>query len=153
MVPSSGKGTAISASCVCKVNLVALHMHYDPCTIEKNRGEIMQSRSVATVIVLWSIAATAIAQLPAGTPPMIAPVAGPLPPWAYTVVPAHLKPAPDDGKLHKLSGSNASYTWTQIRDLFTAKDWFPDEHPAMPEVVARGRKPELFACGMCHYPN
>jgi cytochrome c553 len=23
----------------------------------------------------------------------------------------------------------------------------------MPEVVARGRKPELFACGYCHYPN
>jgi cytochrome c553 len=23
----------------------------------------------------------------------------------------------------------------------------------MPEVLARGRKPDLFACGYCHYPN
>jgi cytochrome c553 len=23
----------------------------------------------------------------------------------------------------------------------------------MPEIVARGRKPDVYACGMCHYPN
>jgi len=60
---------------------------------------------------------------------------------------------PDDGKPHQLPGSKVSYTWTQIRDLYSAKDWFPDESRPMPEIVARGRKPEVFARGMCHYPN
>jgi cytochrome c553 len=44
-------------------------------------------------------------------------------------------------------------TLTQIRDLYVPPDWHPGDHPPMPEVVARGRKPELFACGYCHYPN
>src|SRR2546423_8722838 len=75
------------------------------------------------------------------------------PPWAYTLLPAGLKAPDDDGKPVQLPGSKASYSWTEIRNLFSAKDWFPEEHPPMPEVVARGRKPDVYACGMCHYPN
>src|SRR3954470_12186754 len=52
-----------------------------------------------------------------------------------------------------LSGSKGTDTRAEIRKLFSAKDWFPEEHPAMPEVVASGRKPDVYACGMCHYPN
>ncbi len=103
--------------------------------------------------VLWATALCAMAQMPAGTPVLLAPIAGPLPPWAYTIIPAGLKPPPDDGKPQRVPGSSVEYTWTQIRDLFNAKDWFPGELPAMPEIVARGRKPDVFACGMCHYPN
>src|SRR3954469_19539660 len=75
------------------------------------------------------------------------------PPWAYTLVAPGLKAPDDDGKPVQLSGSKVVYSWTEIRNLFSAKDWFPDEHPAMPEIVARGRKPDVYACGMCHYPN
>ncbi|HEV7476977.1 MAG TPA: c-type cytochrome, partial [Burkholderiales bacterium] len=75
------------------------------------------------------------------------------PPWAYTLLRAGMKPPADDGKPQQLPGSKISYSWTEIRNLFSAKDWFPEEHPAMPEVVARGRKPDVYACGMCHYPN
>jgi len=32
-------------------------------------------------------------------------------------------------------------------------DWHPASHPAMPEVVAHGRTPDVFACGYCHLPN
>jgi cytochrome c553 len=32
-------------------------------------------------------------------------------------------------------------------------DWHPDEHPAMPEVVSRGREPQVWACAYCHLPN
>lgn len=29
-------------------------------------------------------------------------------------------------------------------------DWHPQDHPAMPEVVARGRAPNVVACASCH---
>ena len=41
----------------------------------------------------------------------------------------------------------------QIADRYGPADWYPGDHPAMPEVVARGRKPDVWACGLCHYPN
>jgi cytochrome c553 len=44
-------------------------------------------------------------------------------------------------------------TLTEIRDLYVAPDWHPGDHPPMPGVVGRGRKPDMFACGYCHYPN
>jgi cytochrome c553 len=47
-------------------------------------------------------------------------------------------------------GSSAAYTVTQLRDLFTAPVWHPEEHPPLPPIVAHGRKPGVFACGVCH---
>jgi cytochrome c553 len=52
-----------------------------------------------------------------------------------------------------LPGSKASYSRAQIRNLFDVPDWYPDEHPPMPEIVAHGRKPDINACGYCHLPN
>ena len=78
---------------------------------------------------------------------------GPLPQWAYPVNPPGLKPPPDDGVPRRLPGSARSFTLTQIRDLYAAVDWYPDEHPPMPPVVATGRNPGVFACGFCHLPN
>jgi cytochrome c553 len=72
------------------------------------------------------------------------------PPWAYVVNPAGTTLPPDDGGLRHVPGSSASFTVTQLRDLFFAPDWHPGEHPPMPGIVARGRKPDVFACGMCH---
>jgi cytochrome c553 len=37
-----------------------------------------------------------------------------------------------------------------VKDPFAAPDWHPESHPPMPEVVARGRKPAVLACGYCH---
>lgn len=75
------------------------------------------------------------------------------PSWAYPVNPPGLQPAPDDGGLHRVPGSDAAFTLTRIRDLFDAPDWHPGDHPPMPEIVARGSKPGVFACGYCHLPN
>lgn len=72
------------------------------------------------------------------------------PEWAYPVNPPGLKPPPDDGVPRRVPGSAATFTVTQIRDRFFAPAWHPGDHPAMPEVVARGRKPDVFACGFCH---
>jgi cytochrome c553 len=46
--------------------------------------------------------------------------------------------------------STASYTWTQLQDFFIAPIWHPDDHPPLPDIVANGRKPDVFACGFCH---
>ena len=70
--------------------------------------------------------------------------------WAYTYNPPGFTPTPDDGQPRRVPDSNASYTVTQTRDRFLAPDWHPGDHPAMPPVVAEGRKPDVYACGFCH---
>jgi cytochrome c553 len=75
------------------------------------------------------------------------------PPWAYPVLAPGVKPPPDDGLEKTVPGSKTSFTRKQISDLFNAHDWFPEDHPTMPDVVAHGRGPEVRACGMCHLPN
>ncbi len=72
------------------------------------------------------------------------------PAWAYPMNPPDLKPPPDDGTLRRVPGSTAAFTLTQVRDRHFSPVWHPGEHPAQPEVVARGRKPDVAACGFCH---
>jgi cytochrome c553 len=87
-----------------------------------------------------------------------APTAGPIP-WAYGFPPAGAPaPAPvpaiaDDGSKKTLPGSTGSFTLAEIRNGFGPADWYPSDHPPMPEVVARGRQKEVRACSLCHYPN
>lgn len=82
-----------------------------------------------------------------------APVAQKTPAWAYPMLGTAPPSPPNDGIQHRIEGSPLAFTMTQLFDTFTAHDWFPQSHPPMPEVVARGRQPEVRACGMCHYPN
>jgi len=72
------------------------------------------------------------------------------PAWAYPVNPPDFKLPPDDGTLRRVPGSDAAFTLTQLRDRFFAPDWHPGDHAPMPEIVSRGRKPDVFACGFCH---
>jgi len=72
------------------------------------------------------------------------------PAWAYPVNPPDFKPSPDDGIPRHVPDSTASMTLTQVRDRFYTADWHPDDHGPMPDVVARGRKPDVSACGFCH---
>ncbi len=87
-----------------------------------------------------------LAGIPAGA-------AEPLPQWAYPVNPPGLQPAPDDGTAKRVPGSTATFTLSQISDLFNPPDWHPSSHPPMPDVVGRGKKPDQFACAYCHLPN
>ncbi len=75
------------------------------------------------------------------------------PPWAYPVMDEGRGRGPDDGTLHSVEGSDLQLTQTQINDRFAPPDWYPDEHPPMPEVVARGRQPLVRACAQCHMPH
>ncbi len=71
------------------------------------------------------------------------------PAWAYPWAP-DFKGPPDDGVPRHVPDSTAAFTLAQERDLFFVPDWHPDDHPAMPDVVAHGRPPDVRACGSCH---
>jgi cytochrome c553 len=53
----------------------------------------------------------------------------------------------------RVPDSKATFTRAQLTDLFGAPDWFPDAHRPMPEVVAHGRRPDIYACAHCHLPD
>ena len=61
--------------------------------------------------------------------------------------------APPDPSPKHLAGSDLEFTPAQIRDGFGPADWFPGDHPKMPDIVAHGRRPDVRACALCHYPN
>ena len=88
--------------------------------------------------------------------------ADPPPWWAYgfpapgtppSAAPGRGAPAAPDTSPKKIPGSTLEFTNAQIRDGFGPADWFPGDHPAMPEIVAKGRRPDVRACALCHYPN
>jgi cytochrome c553 len=121
-------------------------------------------RKVVAILTLGSACVIAVAVLAAQQPSTrgTAPVP---PPWAYgfTSPPgppaappaaAPAAPAAPDPTLHKLPGSTLSFTTAQIRNGFGPADWFPGDHPPMPEIVASGRREQqVLACSLCHYPN
>jgi cytochrome c553 len=98
-------------------------------------------RVITTVIAVTSlVAAGALAQ-----------PANPAPEWAY---PANPPPVQFDATVAKtLPGSSRSYTQAQIENDFAPPDWFPEDHPPMPAVVAHGREPAVKACSKCHVTN
>jgi cytochrome c553 len=71
------------------------------------------------------------------------------PDWAYPVAPP--PQPPDNVIMRMLPGSSKQYTQAQIDDPFNPPDWYPDQHPPMPEVVAHGGpRPAARACAQCH---
>src|SRR6266566_323069 len=83
------------------------------------------------------------------------------PPWAYGfegppqpgATPVPVGPANTDQTPRSIPGATAQYARAQIANRFGPADWFPSEHPQMPDVVAHGKQPNVWACGLCHYPN
>lgn len=74
--------------------------------------------------------------------------------WVFPLNPPpnpHALP-PDMRKPQHVPGSARSYTLAQYDDMFGAPDWWPQDHPPMPDIVAHGRKP-AWACAYCHLPN
>ena len=61
--------------------------------------------------------------------------------------------AEDTQSIRHVPGSTGAFSLKEVDNTFGPADWFPGDHPAMPEVVAQGRKPAVNACGFCHYPN
>ena len=61
---------------------------------------------------------------------------------------------PDDGIVRTLPETTNKFTRNQVFFDYGPADWYPGDHPAMPDIVARGRQNDtLRACALCHYPN
>ena len=88
------------------------------------------------------------------------------PAWAYGFTTPALPGTPlagpnpqqvlDNVTLHTLPGSKFSFPRAQIANRYSPADWYPEDHPAMPEIVAKGKisaQPQVYACSLCRYPN
>jgi len=75
-----------------------------------------------------------------------------LPHWVFPGSPKD-SAAVDSTRLRRVPHSSARFTLHQAVDRFAPPDWHPGGHPPIPDVVAHGRKPDLFACAYCHLPN
>jgi cytochrome c553 len=56
-----------------------------------------------------------------------------------------------------VAGSNATYSRMEVRDGHDVIDWFPGDHPPMPDIIKHGPASTMAergrACGSCHLPN
>lgn len=81
--------------------------------------------------------------------------------WAYAISTEKPPPLPQDTQKHSLPDTPLTFT----RDEITGKrngiafqaapaDWYPGDHPEMPEIYAKGDPSRnIIACALCHYPN
>ena len=57
----------------------------------------------------------------------------------------------------QVEGSSATYTRMEIRDGHDVIDWFPGDHPPMPDIMRHGPASLMvvrgWGCGSCHLPN
>jgi cytochrome c553 len=102
-------------------------------------------------MIAMAVSSPALGQAQAPGSPSSSPPASTtsFPAWAYPWAP-DFKIAPDDGVPRRVPDSTASFTITQVRDLFFVPDWHPEDHSRMPDIVANGRRPDVRACGSCH---
>ena len=114
-------------------------------------------------VAALAIAALSMAQQPAAPGPLQEPQ------WAYAIptprpagapAPAAAPPPAADVK-HSLPGASRTFTLNEIRGVTPPgatptgpADWYPEDHPPMPPVVAVGDAARrVTACALCHYPN
>jgi len=123
----------------------------------------MSTHTRILTLVVLSIAAAAAVSGQVAAPP----------PWAYGFTANGAEPAPppctqaskplDCARLgaprpkdviHKLPDTDRTFTEYDIHFDYGPADWYPGDHPPMPEIVAHGRQSDtLRACSLCHYPN
>jgi cytochrome c553 len=112
----------------------------------------------AGFLVTLAISALAPSRSPAADP-----VASPdrgarrddVPAWlfAFDPPPGAAAPATDPARWRRVPGGTVTFRDAQLHDLYFAPDWRPRSHAPMPEIVARGRAPGVYACGYCHSPS
>lgn len=100
-------------------------------------------RPLLFVLFLFVVAFIALADTPNQATPY----------WAFCINPVMTDPVKPDDNARHVPNSAAVFTTAQTQDLFNPPDWHPSDHPPMPDIVAHGRKPDVYACGYCHLPN
>jgi cytochrome c553 len=91
----------------------------------------------------------AMPQLPPGEVPDQVPAQA-TPPYRPPAPPSPGAPPP---VLLQAEGSTLQFTQQQVSNSYGPADWFPDSHPPMPDVVAKGKPNIARACGLCHLPD
>ncbi len=116
---------------------------------------------VALVCALAGAGLQAVAEFPSWAYGVTTP---PPPPGAAPATPAPAPaagggrgggaPAAPDATLHSLPGATQQFTRAQIGNQYGPADWYPGDHPQMPEIVAKGKQAQnVAACSLCHMPN
>jgi cytochrome c553 len=114
--------------------------------------KVSQRGAVAALFVV--VAAFVVSARSASQVDVRPPVVLPSPPgWAYPVDPPNPVARGVGLSPVRVPDSTVSLLPAQLVNLFSAPDWHPADHPVMPDVVARGRKPSVQACGYCHLPD
>ena len=63
-------------------------------------------------------------------------------------------PVPEDGVKRTLPDTPLTFTRAEVFFDYGPADWYPGDHPPMPDIVAKGKQAEgSRACALCHYPN
>jgi len=115
---------------------------------------------LGALVFSWAAAVAAQRPMPPAWPygqPQLEP--GVVPPQVPAQrTPAYNPPAPPapgapPPVLRQAKGSRFQFTQQQIGNSYGPADWFPDEHPPMPNIVAHGKPNEARACGLCHLPD
>jgi cytochrome c553 len=118
-----------------------------------------------TLAALASAATTTLTtaqqrQMPPAWPYAGAPLApGEIPPQAQAprtppvTNPATAKPDAPPPPVLQAKGSALKFTQQQVSNSYAPADWFPDSHPAMPDIVSHGKPGVARACGLCHLPD
>jgi cytochrome c553 len=111
------------------------------------------------VVVSIGLALLFLPNAEAQTPPPAGATVMEWPEWLFPIHPPSLKKPPatppklDDTEPLGLPDSAQKFTAARIGDTFNAPDWFPAEHGPMPDIVAKGKKPNSIACAFCHTPT
>ncbi len=105
----------------------------------------MQTRTLSIALLSLSLGAGVAFAQPA--PPALPNT--PMP-WAYAVNTPGLNLPAATGPQH-VPDSTVELVFP--RDRFSPPDWHPEDHPAMPPIVAVGHAPQIMACAYCHLPN
>lgn len=63
-------------------------------------------------------------------------------------------PLVEDGVKHSLPGTSLRFTRVEANYSWQPADWYPGDHPEMPEIVAVGDMERgIRPCALCHFPN
>ena len=73
--------------------------------------------------------------------------------WAYPTGPQDGTPQPLPAGPQRVPGSARTFTLAEVNDDLNPPDWFPNEHPLAPLIVAHGVKDGPTPCAECHLMN
>ena len=107
----------------------------------------------AVVVALASPAALGQAMPTAGAAAAMPAARFEVPEWLFPIPPAAPPNTPDAHRVLHVPGSDAGYTQAELRDFYAVADWHGEFRPPVPQIVAHGREPDVYACSYCHLPN